>query len=150
MKAIFLDIDGVLNCDTTLENAPSNGKGVDNELIQNLAFLINELNFDEVVLTSTWRMELFPRVKKDGEYLINKFQEAGIMFDFIKDRISAFRGFEVNKFLTNSEDIEDFIILDDEEFDFNKFENFKNRFFLIDGRVGLNKTKVNEIINALK
>jgi hypothetical protein len=55
MKAIFLDIDGVLNCDET-PNARKLPYIIDNRLLARFSELVKATNAT-VVLSSTWRVD---------------------------------------------------------------------------------------------
>ena len=57
MKIIFLDIDGVLNCDTTVESC-GNYLGIDNSKLKLLAEIVDKTKA-KVVLTATWKDKWF-------------------------------------------------------------------------------------------
>jgi hypothetical protein len=57
-KLIFLDIDGVLNCDTTKEIIVVNGiryTGIDPRLVAKLNSIIRQNDVRNIVISSSWR-----------------------------------------------------------------------------------------------
>lgn len=78
---IFLDVDGVLNCNSTTELTPAGFTGVEDEKISLLAELVRETSA-KVVLTSDWKdQSLWWREKNPGAdltYLLNRLAEHGV------------------------------------------------------------------------
>ena len=114
MKVIFLDVDGVLNSDeyikgTIKSNIQGIEKHVDVEKIKLLRQAINQTNA-KVVLTSSWRLT------KMAQELIKLLITYGIYADstpYIRNE----RGLEIKQWLADNQNVEDFVILDDEIFD---------------------------------
>lgn len=114
MKVIFLDVDGVLNSDeyikgTIKSNIQGIEKHVDVEKIKLLRQAIDQTNA-KVVLTSSWRLT------KMAQELIKLLITYGIYVNttpYIRNE----RGLEIKQWLADNQNVEDFVILDDEIFD---------------------------------
>lgn len=114
MKVIFLDVDGVLNSDeyikrTIKSNIQGIEKHVDVEKIKLLRQAIDQTNA-KVVITSSWRLT------KMAQELIKLLITYGIYADstpYIRNE----RGLEIKQWLADNQNVEDFVILDDEIFD---------------------------------
>ena len=114
MKIIFLDIDGVLNSDEYFDKIKNlNINGIENDIDVNKIVLLKK-SLDEtgakVVLTSSWR---YTRKAQELKQLLLSY---GIIVDctpFIDNE----RGIEIKKWLQEHNDVQDFVILDDEIFD---------------------------------
>ena len=78
---IFLDIDGVLNCESTKDLTPEGFTGLDEGKIVLLAGLVRDTGA-EVVLTSDWKdQSLWWREKNPGAdlaYLLNRLAAHGV------------------------------------------------------------------------
>lgn len=114
MKAIFLDIDGVLNSDEYMDRVKNtNIQGIESEIdvekIKLLKKAIDETGAN-VVLSSSWRYT------KNAQYLKELLLRYGINTDstpFIQNK----RGIEIKQWLLKHPEVEKFVILDDEIFD---------------------------------
>ena len=114
MKIIFLDIDGVLNSDEYFDKIKNlNINGIENDIDVSKIVLLKK-SLDEtgakIVLTSSWR---YTRKAQELKQLLLSY---GIIVDctpFIDNE----RGIEIKKWLQEHNDVQDFVILDDEIFD---------------------------------
>lgn len=155
MNVVFLDIDGVLNNDLTAEHSPAGFIGISDSLIKNLAYL-TKASKAVVVLSSTWKDEwsLDPiKITADGEYLQRKLNKEGIRIaDKIDDSLTgAFRrGAAIQLYLDEHPNIENYVILDDLEFDFADYEEVQSHFLQTDEKVGLTKEKALEAIAKMQ
>jgi hypothetical protein len=105
MKIIFLDIDGVLNCDKT-PNPRKFPYVVDRKLLQRLDGLL-ERTKARVVLSSSWRCD-------PVGILAAKYW--GVPFtDVCPDRPRSPRGKEIRKWLAAHPKVTRFAIIDDED-----------------------------------
>jgi hypothetical protein len=105
MKIIFLDIDGVLNCDRT-PNPRNFPYIVDKRLLRRLNGLL-ERTKAKVVLTSSWRCD--PVGLLAAEHW-------GVPFiDVCPDKPKSTRGKEMLKWLENHRRVTRFAIIDDED-----------------------------------
>lgn len=123
MKIIFLDVDGVLNNESTTESCRFY-TGIDPVCLSRLKNLV-DVSGAKIVLTSTWKTNWHKddKSKQDefADYLDRKFAEVGLtIFDKTQDEIDGEpieRGESVIEYLLNVK-YERFVILDDCIFDF--------------------------------
>lgn len=115
MKVIFLDVDGVLNSDEYFDRIQNlDIEGIESEIDINKVKLLKKA-VDEtgakVVLSSSWRYT------KNALALKELLANCGIHITDSTPVVEHKRGLEIRKWLENNDDVEDFIILDDEVFD---------------------------------
>ena len=164
-KAIFLDIDGVLN--SYGENSKSkcgNYVGIDKDKVKRLAKIVQETDAI-LILTSSWKMGWEPKRKytvyKYGiyepatnyhaKYLDNHLKKKGklVLTDKTRERNLAERGNGIKAYLTQHPEITDWIVLDDEIFaDFDE-EEIIPHLILTDPDLGLTDTDAAEAIKIL-
>lgn len=81
MKAIFLDIDGVLNYIGTEARSPSGFRGIVDKLVDNLAYVVDKTGAI-LVLASSWRHDLanntLEPMTPEAKYLVNKLKRHGL------------------------------------------------------------------------
>ena len=122
---LFLDIDGVLNCGSTKDAAPSGALGVEDRKVEILANIVEKWNAD-IVLTSTWQKDWNPDINmcaEDGVYLSRKLAEYGLSIrDKIGDSYVARRGEGIRNWLEGHGNPKNFIVIDDSEFDFRQYK----------------------------
>ena len=131
MKAIFTDVDGVLNTYKTKEMFRGY-IGIDIKRLEKLKEIVDATGA-VIVLSSTWRLGY----NKDGhelqdhaEYVKEKFDSVGLkIYDVTPDlgHNGIYRGQEIKQWLSEHEDVENFIIIDDENFDFS-YEKLGSRW----------------------
>lgn len=115
---VFLDVDGVLNTRTTCKCAPSEMyKGIDEARIKILANAMNECRASGVVLTTTWK-----KLRSDHEdylYLKDSLLKYGIkILGKTEEPSVSQRGIGILNYLNSVPEIDEFVILDDQHFDF--------------------------------
>ena len=113
-KIIFLDIDGVLNCNKTTRKTMSGYTFIGNRQLKNLRNIINATQA-KVVLSSDWRYDR-DDPKYNGDYLEleAELMRYGIQFyGFTPELPSAHRGAEIAQWLTEHPEVSNFVILDD-------------------------------------
>lgn len=113
-KIIFLDVDGVLNCNGTTRRTASGYMFVGNRQLKNLKHIIN-VTGAKVVLSSDWRYDR-DDPKWNGDYLElrDELLRHGIQFyGFTPELPSAHRGAEIAQWLDEHREVSDFVILDD-------------------------------------
>ena len=123
MKFIFLDIDGVVNCNTTKERC-GDVVGVEQEKIA-LVKQIVDATGAKIVLSSTWRLDMIEYrngVAKnlyDYNYLVGEFAKQGLEFyDITPHHKDDWRGREILDWLSQcKEPIEGYVVIDDDVFD---------------------------------
>lgn len=128
MKAIFLDIDGVLNCvETFMKNYEiwrNTGKrpvDLDEEKIKYLSKIVKETNAI-IVLSSAWRSGftkveegLIPGESRDSKALFELLLKHDItLYDKTGRNKDANRAEEIKDYLNQHQEIEEYLILDDE------------------------------------
>ena len=112
MKVIFLDVDGVLNSDEYIDRAKKQEiqgieRHIDVEKIKLLKKAIDETGA-KVVLSSSWRFT------KNEQYLKQLLEKYGIYLVGSTPLIQCERGLEIKQWISDNQNVEDFIILDDE------------------------------------
>lgn len=123
MKVIFLDIDGVVNCNSTKERC-RNIVGVEQDKIA-LVKQIVEATGAKIVLSSTWRLDspVFENGRTvnagDFEYLVGEFAKQGLeFFDVTPSHPDQWRGREILEWLSRAEEpVEGYVVIDDDVFD---------------------------------
>lgn len=127
---VFLDVDGVLNTRKTVISSPDGHIGVDDTRIGILAGAINKYGGGGVVLTSDWKNV---RIGGDLEYLKEKLMEHGLTISEVTKEHYNKRGQGVWDYLEEHPEIDEYIILDDNRFDFEDFPRLWERLLLTDG-----------------
>jgi hypothetical protein len=103
MKIIFLDIDGVLNCQKTTERFHG-FVSIDPKLVKRLNRILKETDA-KIVLSSTWR--LF----EDNKEILEK---TGIKYIDVTPSFHGLRGEEINDWLSKHPEVDRYVILDDD------------------------------------
>ncbi len=153
MKIIFLDIDGVLNRDSTEIAAPSGCMFVEDELVKKLQCIYYETHA-KIVLSSSWRMGWYDikssktdtHNAEDYCALAEKLLSFGIPIndhtEFLCDRS---RAGEISKYLNSQKDVEGFVILDDMH-----IKGYEKHQIMTDPETGLTDEDVENAISLLK
>lgn len=136
MKVIFLDIDGVLNTQNTFVEIHNEWKKTNKRRIEIDSFRVEILSYivkktdAKIVLSSTWRFGfkhqngvLIPATKR-AEELTNIFKKYGLkIYDITMRDSNGIRQNEIYMWLKNRNDIESFIVIDDDIYDLLDFKN---------------------------
>lgn len=126
-KYIFLDIDGVLNSEHTLNKSCENmdqkiASIISDQLVKNLSYLVKKTDA-KIILSSSWRVYFNENTKKS----INLFAlillaaldkhnlELNDMTPFVKGQFSNERGLEIKTYVEKN-NITNYVVIDDEEF----------------------------------
>lgn len=120
MKVIMLDIDGVLNEDTTPTRTKSRVMFIDEEKLLRLKRIVDETGA-KIVLSSTWRYDRNdPEHNGDFLELQEAFRQVGLEFYSYTpvDAVGIRRGMEIKAWLGTHPEVDRYIILDDELFDY--------------------------------
>jgi len=134
MKVIFLDIDGVLNTSETFRQRRLNFAKtgiwtleVDEFRFEYLKRIIDETDA-KIVLSSTWRLyfdkqnDVVVSTVERGKELNRIFNKYGMeIYDYTTKDNYLRRDDQIIKWLNEHDDVESFIILDDEESHLIKF-----------------------------
>lgn len=130
MFTIFLDIDGVLNTRTTAEAGPEGKVGIDDARVEVLAMAIRKYGGADLVLTSDWQ------TNQRGEayrYLTEKLAKQGLSISAVTGDLSGNRGAGVMRYLEAHPEIDEYVILDDNTFDFADYPRLWERLILTYG-----------------
>lgn len=129
MRVIFLDVDGVLNCNSTRQKIPfTEFLGIEDNKVDLLSRLVKECGA-VVVLSSSWKRgwdrDAF-KCEDYGTYLDLKLGQYGVhIYDKTPDSAGWNRGHEIAEWMEKIslvENIEGYVILDDEYFaDFKEY-----------------------------
>lgn len=114
VKVIFLDVDGVLNNNRTVRTTKNLYTFVGKRHIRNLKHIINATGA-KVVLSSDWRYDRDdPKSNSDFLELKHELLKYGIRFyGFTPELPDAHRGAEIEQWLKEHTEVEDYVILDD-------------------------------------
>ena len=137
MKALFLDIDGVLNCATTKERYRDSCIGICPERTKILLRILMETECD-VVLSSTWR--LYPELKQEVEKHI-------YLYGCTDKVVGEVRGVEIALYLKKHPEITRYAIVDDSA---DMLEEQEDCFFQTTWKDGLTAKIAKQIILHLK
>lgn len=150
MKVIFLDIDGVLNSDEYIDSIKGKEMTAENEIdmekVRLLEQAINQTGA-RVVLTASGR---YAQV---GRYLRKVLSQMAIFTD-ATPYMNNIRGLEIKEWLSQNNDVEDFVILDDEIFESYDEELLSKLIKISNGNgrnlgEGLLQKDVDQIVNRL-
>ena len=129
--AVFLDIDGVLNTRTTCERTPDGYKGIDDARIDILAKVIKKYESVDIVLSSDWK-----DMKHDDDdyiYMISKLKKYGLQLAGKTVDHWNNRGEGIMNYLKEHQEIDEFVILDDNTFDFRNYRKLWESLLLTNG-----------------
>ena len=142
MKVIFVDVDGVLNCNSTTVFTRSGAQFVEDRLIERLKTIVSATGA-KIILSSDWRYDREPPYDADFLELKNKLLEHGIkIHGYTPIYYGQDRGFEINAWLNSHPKVKKFVILDD------RCDMFpvKHRLVRTDPNIGLTDEDVEEAI----
>lgn len=129
--ALFLDIDGVLNTRTTCQHTPDGYTGIDDQRVEILARAVKKYKTLDIILTSDWK-EL-KEESEDYQYLLEKLRKYGLGISGKTVDHWSNRGEGILHYLREHPEIEDFVIVDDHEFDFSNYEKLWDRLLITNG-----------------
>lgn len=156
LKIIFADVDGVLNCEDTLDRC-GYYIGIEDAKVKQLKKIVDATDA-KIVLSSTWRLGFDNkghRLEQAAEYLTNKLAKCDLkIFDMTKD-YNHQRGKEIHEWLTRHPEVDQWVVLDDEWFpDFNYYgigsHHVQTWMYTSRGEGGLTDSAVEEAIKILK
>jgi hypothetical protein len=165
MKVIFLDLDGVLNDNFFLLKNLKNRHTIDNGNLSEKRILSLKRIIDKtgakIVLSSSCKSKFNNNNPKDyrkdtrAEILVKTFERLGLeIFDLTEKIDTDFstqgwsRPYEIEKYLKDHEDIENYVILDDDDGGMKK--RFGKHFIKTNcNRGGLIRCRANKAIQIL-
>lgn len=155
MKIIFLDVDGVLNNASYIKKCYKksinkketfySGKNVpfDIKCLKNLAKIVKKTGA-KIVLSSTWR------IYKSHIYVLEaRLAEYGLRIYDKTDIINMIKGAEITEWLKQHRDIENYVVIDDEEYNLSNFIDNKH-LVIVNSEYGLTFGDRIRAINKLK
>ena len=126
-KYIFLDIDGVLNSEHTLNESCENMDQkltsiISDQLVKNLSYLVEKTDA-KIILSSSWRVYFNNNIKNPNNIFamvllasLNKYNlKLHDMTPYPKGPFSSERGLEIKTYIDKN-NIEKYVVIDDEEF----------------------------------
>lgn len=128
---VFLDIDGVLNTRTTCQRTPDGFTGIDDARVEILASAIAESGGGDIILSSDWKN--LRKTDDDYLYLVEKLGQYGLQISGCTTDNVTNRGYGVLCYLDEHPEIEEFVILDDNKFDFEDYQILWERLLLTNG-----------------
>ena len=131
--AVFLDIDGVLNTRTTCERSPEGYHGIDDARVDILSKVLKKYGNADIVLSSDWKVLEQRQNNEDFLYLLSKLEKYGLRLSGKTERDYSDRGLGIKKYVESHPEIEDYVILDDNKFDFADDRECWERLLLTDG-----------------
>ena len=148
---IFLDVDGVLNCNTSTSKC-LNVTGIDDDKVKRLRKIVSATGA-VIVLVSSWK-DTWSATDKEGQdgyanYLDNKLRRQRLkILDKTFDR-GTNRGHGILQWYSHK-NVDKYIVLDDEVFfDYHAY-GIMNHLILTDPEVGLTDEDVDKAIEMLK
>ena len=151
MKVVFLDIDGVLNSYQYLSRTSMEDAGIYNELDPQKVNLLQKLVVQtgaSIVLSSSWR-ESFECVKPldaVARNLLEALKEHGLLISSMTPLLTGKRDEEIRQWLTCHTEVELFVILDDEDYD---WKELRSNWVETSYYVGLTEENVREAVKIL-
>lgn len=151
MKVIFTDVDGVLNEDTTPTRTKSCLVFIDEEKLLRLRRIVDATQA-KIVLSSSWRYNRDnPQYNGDFLELQEAFRKVGLEFYSYtpEDVFGIRRGMEIKAWLGLHPEVDSYIILDDDFFDYAKRGLLPYLIKTEFGNGGLTEDHVREAIELL-
>ena len=147
IKILFLDVDGVLNNETTSAVAPSGCTGIMDSKVSLLKEIIDKTGA-RIVLSSDWR--LCDPQDIDYVYLVNKLRHKGIsIFGKTPDASWGRRGEEILSWLDKHRRVESWAVLDDIKFNDFYNDEFEGHLVITDYKKGLTQNDVAAAVRIL-
>lgn len=145
MKVIFLDVDGVLNNDSTRARTPNGFVGIMDSKVKLIKKIADETD-SIIVLSTDWRCMDYD--DPDYIYLEKKLDKQGLCaFDKTPELDTFRRGREIFTWLQKHENVESYVVLDDIEF--SDFNYYKLNRIITDHRRGITEADAEDAIDIL-
>lgn len=150
MKVLFLDVDGVLNCDATTDRCETGERGVDEDKCALIRKIITETGA-KIVVSSTWRKRsewLRHLFKRLGRKMRDEMEGCTPVLDSRRPSgiwSATTRGEEIMAFVAKNPHIKKFVILDDAD----DMDPLRADLVQTDGRVGLTPEIAEKVIDRL-
>ena len=156
MKAIFLDIDGVLNCSSSKSRCGSL-LGVDKAKVKILAEIVDSTGAD-LILSSSWKVGWEPKGRYSAydephaKYLDAHLKKKGglVCKDKTRERNLAERGMGIKSYLLLHPEYTEWIVIDDEIFGDYPSRGILPHLIKTDAAKGLTKKDADAAIKMLR
>lgn len=155
---VFLDIDGVLNNQNTIERSPDKFIGIDHGNLSVLKKLLSLIGDPSIILSSSWKVcwKNHGRPNKEGRYVIDNLRSIGYEIDgFTCDfpydpfyHVGWTRGDGIKRYLKDNPH-KNYIIFDDEPFDFYH-AGVSKHFVQTDYKTGLQDSDIKTALDILR
>lgn len=129
--AVFLDIDGVLNTRTSVERTPAGYTGIDDARVVILANAIKRYGGADIILISDWKT--LKVSDDDYSYLVSKLGKFGLQIAGRTIDHFNHRGEGIINYLKEHPEVEEFVVLDDNKFDFQDYPKLWERVLNTNG-----------------
>ena len=147
---IFLDVDGVLNNDFTIEFC-GNCCGIEDNKVELLSKLVKATNA-KIVLISTWKETWEKKEKENQDMMANYLDEKLAKYDLIamdKTKDDYYhRGQGVLNYV-NKHNVKNYVIIDDEKFEDYDIDGILNHLVQTSPRYGLVEEDVQKSLSIL-
>ncbi len=160
MKAIFLDVDGVLNFVGTDAKSPSGYRGIVDKLVDNLSYVVKNTGAI-IVLSSSWRHDIslpaLEPISPEGRYLINKLKRHGLHLSSKTDDYARSRPHAIIEWIQNNTmegELTHWVVLDDEIWLYDNIDSiapqeFMQHVVITNEASGLTKENADKAIEIL-
>lgn len=142
MKAIFLDLDGVLNCEAQWMHPYT----LDQNCIKNFCAFAKKYKGD-IILVSSWRIGWESLKKETQSPQINNLEKCLSPYGIrIKDKTPNYKKtrFELISYYLKRHPYDDYIIIDDDESEYP--EGKPERLYLVNAKCGFTETDVKKCL----
>lgn len=140
IKVIFLDIDGVVNCENTFQRHRG-FIGID----PHMAFMVGKIQLDtdcEIVLSSSWR-----GLEENHHEIERQVAKLYGMTPYSRTKERNLRGYEIKDWLDEHPEVTDYVILDD---DSDMLPEQMSHFFQTSWKTGITKEIAEAVTKYLK
>lgn len=130
---VFLDVDGVLNTRRTCVRTPAGYTGIDEARVELLANAMKEVGAHGVILTTTWKN--LPEDDEDYAYLMDNLKrfEIDVLGSTVEELLTK-REEGILYFLKEHPEVDEYVILDDQQYKFELHRKLWESFLDTQGR----------------
>ena len=152
MKVIFLDVDGVLNSHKYFAKTDVEEIGIYTNLDKTKLGLLKKIirkTKAKIVLSSSWRLSFDDNLIPDdylGQSLISALKNEGLAIFGKTDDLQNDRYYEIKDWLQKHANVNDFVILDDDDFN---WKDLHSQWIKTSYYIGLTKDIAEKTIKKL-
>lgn len=153
MKVLFLDIDGVMIGKESTVRRPNGGKGISDTKLKMLKQIVDRTGA-EIVLISSWKKGWNEDETKitdiDVLYLLDRFKKYKLtILDKTNEGFWFHRGLGIHNWLCTHNDVTNWVVLDDEMFDYSQYGIMEKLLQIEANEGGLQERYVERVISIL-